>query len=216
VSLTETLWPADRSLAAPAAILGAIEGVADGLAGRARLAGGAVSERRARRRAARGWWLLVNAVLSSCDRCGQGPLADMPVRPCSPLTLTGCRRMTSRGYGFSGAPRHPGGGGGGWEPRARMRAIRSQLRARGRARRLGPLPGTSTPPEVRRICRVRRGESRDVAPGRGSGPGAAVRVRPPADRAAERPRGMGAPQGAEAAVRPLSRAVGTAFRRTDR
>src|ERR1700730_1658408 len=51
--------------------------------------------------------------------------------------------MTSWGYGFSGAPRHPGGGGG-WEPSARMRAIRSQLRARGRAPRLGPLPGTST------------------------------------------------------------------------
>jgi hypothetical protein len=60
--------------------------------------------------------------------------------------------MASRGYGFSGAPRHPGAGGGGWEPRARMRAIRSQLRARGRASRLG-------------FC----------------GPGAAVLVRPPAD-----------------------------------
>jgi hypothetical protein len=65
VSPTETLWPADRSLGAPAAILGAIEGVADGLAGMARLPGGAVSERPARRRAARGWWLLVHAVLSS-------------------------------------------------------------------------------------------------------------------------------------------------------
>src|ERR1700730_14330844 len=39
--------------------------------------------------------------------------------------------MASRGAGFSGAPRHPGGGGGGWAPRARMRAIRSHLRTRG-------------------------------------------------------------------------------------
>src|SRR5205807_40431 len=34
------------------------------------------------------------------------------------------------GYGLSGPPRHPGAGGGGWEPSARMRAIRSQLRTR--------------------------------------------------------------------------------------
>jgi hypothetical protein len=34
------------------------------------------------------------------------------------------------------------GGGGGWEPRARMRAIRSQLRARGRC------PGSSPPIEL--------------------------------------------------------------------
>src|ERR1700730_12980720 len=39
--------------------------------------------------------------------------------------------MASRGYGFSGAPRHPGDGGGGWEPSARIRAIPSQLRTRG-------------------------------------------------------------------------------------
>jgi hypothetical protein len=38
-------------------------------------------------------------------------------------------------------------------------------------------------------CPTRR-IPRDVAPGRGSGPGAAVLVRPPADRAAERQRGM--------------------------
>ena len=49
----------------------------------------------------------------------------------------GCRKTASRGYGFSGAPGHSGAGGGGWEPRARMRAIRSQLRARVRASGLG-------------------------------------------------------------------------------
>src|SRR5205807_5787052 len=48
-------------------------------------------------------------------------------------TNTDCRTMTSRipGYGLSGPPRHPGAGGEGWEPSARMRAIPSQLRTQG-------------------------------------------------------------------------------------
>src|SRR3984893_13896729 len=67
--------------------------------------------------------------------------------------------MGSRGYGFWAAAAPPRAGGGGWEPRRRIPAIRSQPRARGRASGLGLLPGTSTPLEVRRVCRVRRGES---------------------------------------------------------
>src|SRR5205085_8737412 len=46
-----------------------------------------------------------------------------------------------------------------WEPSARIRAFRSQPRARSRASRLGLLPGTSAPLEVRWTCRVSRGES---------------------------------------------------------
>jgi MFS family permease len=53
------------SLGAPAAVLGAIEGVADGLAGMARLAGGAMSDDPARRRALAVGGYASTAVLSS-------------------------------------------------------------------------------------------------------------------------------------------------------
>jgi MFS family permease len=53
------------SLGAPAAVLGAIEGVADGLAGMARLAGGAMSDDPARRRAVAVGGYSSTAVLSS-------------------------------------------------------------------------------------------------------------------------------------------------------
>src|SRR5439155_25691215 len=69
--------------------------------------------------------------------------------------------MASRipGYALSGPPRHPGAGGGGWEPSARMRAIRSQLRPQawsemdqfgpkaGRFNLGGPLGGISRGPD---------------------------------------------------------------------
>src|SRR5213079_1689977 len=104
------------------------------------------------------------------------------------------------GCGLSGPPRHPGAGGGGWEPSARMRAIRSQLRTpakpemdqfgpkTGRFNLGGPLGGISRRPAIRGKSSTRgwelwrdvihRGDRPEVQSGDSTGDGSSCEMWP--------------------------------------
>jgi hypothetical protein len=120
------------TLGAPAAALGLIEGIADGLAGAARLAGGAIADDPQRRRAQAVAGYTTTAVLSSLIgaatsvwqvgilRAGAWAARGLRVRPATPCWLTSsppartAGRMGSSGpwtiWAPSPAPARPGPG----------------------------------------------------------------------------------------------------------
>jgi len=103
------------TLGAPAAALGLIEGIADGLAGAARLVGGAIADDPHRRRVIAVGGYATTAVLSGlspprppsgrspCSAPGPGPPAGCASRPATPCWPTRPRSPHGRAYGFERA-----------------------------------------------------------------------------------------------------------------